>query len=59
MIRVNELRFGNYISFKQMGKGDGKIGQMKPGDFGRVKCDDNEDSEYHPIPITPEWLVRV
>jgi hypothetical protein len=41
-----------------MGKGNGKIGQMKAGDFGRVKCDDNKNSEYHPIPLTPEWLER-
>jgi hypothetical protein len=58
MIPVNELRIDNYIFFKQFGKGKGKIGQIKPGDFGRVKCDDPEDSEYHPIPLTPEWLER-
>jgi hypothetical protein len=58
MIRVNELRMDNYILFKKFGEGEGKIGQMKAGDFGRVKCDDPENSEYHPIPLTPEWLKR-
>ena len=57
MIKANELRIGNYILFKQFGKGKGKIGQMKPGDFGRVGCDDPEESEYHPISLTPEWLA--
>jgi hypothetical protein len=59
MINVNELRLGNYILFKQLGKGEGKIGQMKPGDFGRAICDYPERSEYHPIPLTPEWLERL
>jgi hypothetical protein len=58
MIKANELRIGNFILFKQFGQGKGKIGQMKPGDFGRVAGDDPEDSEYHPIPLTPEWLER-
>ena len=50
---VNELRVGNYILFKLGGEGKGKIGSMKRGDFGRFN-----DSEYHPIPLTPEWLER-
>jgi len=58
MIAANELRIGNFILFKQFGKGEGKVGQMKPGDFGRVKYDDPEESEYHPIPLSPEWLER-
>lgn len=58
MIRANELRIGNLIIFKQFGQGEGKIGEIKCGDFGRVKCDDPDESEYHPIPLTPEWLER-
>lgn len=50
---INELRIDNYILFKEWGEGDGKIGQMKRGDFGRFNND-----EYHPIPITPKWLKK-
>jgi len=51
MIKVNDLRIGNYILFKQYGEGDGKIGAMKPGDFGRFN-----NEEYFSIPLTPELL---
>lgn len=50
---VNELMVGNYILFKLFGKGAGKIGAMKKGDFARFN-----NEEYHPIPLTPEWLER-
>jgi hypothetical protein len=58
MIPANELRLGNYILYKQFGKGKGKIGEILPGDFTRIRSDDREESEYHPIPLTPEWLER-
>ena len=52
-MKVNELRVDNLILFKLHGEGNGKIGQMKRGDFGRFN-----NEEYHPIPLTPEWLER-
>jgi hypothetical protein len=51
MIKKNESRIGNYILFKEWGEGDGKVGQMKSGDFGRFNTE-----EYHPIALTSEWL---
>lgn len=52
-MKVNDLRVGNYILFKEFGEGDGEIGSMKRGDFGRFN-----NEEYHPIALTPEWLKR-
>jgi len=59
MIKLNDIRVDNYILFKPFGKGKGKIGQIKPGDFGRIAGDDPENSEYHPIPLTSVWFKRL
>lgn len=53
MIKANELRIGNYILFKEYGKGEGIIGRIKPGDFGRVV---GGSDEYHPISLTDDWF---
>lgn len=55
MIKPNELRIGNLILYKEFGEGDGVVGRIKAGDFGRLKF---HDDEYFPIPLTPEWLER-
>lgn len=54
IMTVNELRVDNFILFKLHGEDEGKVGQMKRGDFGRFN-----EKEYHPIPLTPEWLTEL
>jgi hypothetical protein len=51
-VKVNEFRVDSIILYKKYGEGDGKIGQMKRGDFGRFN-----NEEYEPVAITHEWLA--
>jgi len=60
MIQANELRLGNYISFKDKQYKASMLGDLSVAiavngskDHEFIKCE-----ELGPIPLTPEWLER-
>lgn len=54
MIKANELRIGNLITYKSRAKTNEEM-EVEPGSLFRIEDDENG---YDPIPLTEEWLVK-
>lgn len=54
MIKVNDIRIGNLITYKNRANGDTQM-PVEVGDLFRIE---QEPNGYDPIPLTEEWILK-
>ena len=62
MIDSNEVRIGNLVNYNEDGYGfDDYVVIIEPHEIHtyRTIAERIKNAEFHPIPITPEWLERL